>query len=177
MASHATAVKVQQLPMPKIVVFGVDDDSRPHAAWFGKPKAEAAKAAARQLGFNVAEATNGLAADITGKIQEGRIHASGPHLIPIISEAIYEQIVTVLNARGQAGQSQPAGLNTALPETWDAIKPGHLVIARESLVLGWWEAVVVARAGDKLTLRWRDYPKLPERTVPVTAVALLHPKP
>ena len=62
MASHATAVKVQQLPVPKIVVFGLDDDSRPHAAWFGKPKAEAAKAAARQLGFNVAEATNGLAA-------------------------------------------------------------------------------------------------------------------
>ena len=27
--------------------------------------------------------------------------------------------------------------------------------------------IVVARSGDKLTLRWRDYPKLPKLTVPV----------
>jgi hypothetical protein len=32
--------------------------------------------------------------------------------------------------------------------------PGHLVIARETLEVGWWEAVVVERNGDLVTVRY-----------------------
>jgi hypothetical protein len=46
---------------------------------------------------------------------------------------------------------------TGLPRTWDEIAPGHLVIAQEALEYGWWEAVVIARNRDMLTLRFRDY--------------------
>ena len=62
-----------------------------------------------------------------------------------------------------------------LPATWAAIKPGHLVLAQDSLVDGWYEAIVVGRSGDKVTLRSRDYPGFPNFTVPVTAVALVNP--
>ena len=49
-----------------------------------------------------------------------------------------------------------------LPRSWDEIAPGHLVIAQESLVNGWWEAIVLDRKDDLLTLRFRDYPRLPK---------------
>ena len=32
------------------------------------------------------------------------------------------------------------------------------MIAQEALDDGWWEAIVLARDGDTLTLKWRDYP-------------------
>ena len=64
---------------------------------------------------------------------------------------------------------------TDVPSSWDDIKPGHIVLACDSLVEGWWAAVVVDRSNDKLGLRWRDYPGYPKFTVRASAVALLNP--
>jgi hypothetical protein len=55
------------------------------------------------------------------------------------------------------------------------IAPGHLVIAQEALDYGWWEAIVLGRTGDMLTLRFRDYPKLPKFARHRTAIALMSP--
>jgi hypothetical protein len=52
---------------------------------------------------------------------------------------------------------------------------GHLVIAHENAIEGWWEAIVLARDGDILTLKWRDYPKQQHVLRHVGAVALLKP--
>src|SRR5665213_3992477 len=41
---------------------------------------------------------------------------------------------------------------------WTDIKVGSLVIAQESFVDGWWEAVVTEVRPDTVTVRWRDYP-------------------
>jgi hypothetical protein len=62
-----------------------------------------------------------------------------------------------------------------LPRNWDEIAPGHLVIAQESLDYGWWEAIVLERKDDMLTLRFRDYPRLPKFFRHRTAVALMSP--
>jgi hypothetical protein len=43
--------------------------------------------------------------------------------------------------------------------------------------LGWWEAIVLAREGDMLKLRWRDFPKQAQVSRHVSAVALLNPQP
>ena len=64
---------------------------------------------------------------------------------------------------------------TDMPTSWDAIKPGHLVLFHECLADGWWEAIVVNRSGDKVTLRWRDFPGDGKFTVPVLTVAILNP--
>jgi hypothetical protein len=40
---------------------------------------------------------------------------------------------------------------------------------------GWWEAIVTDRAGDLVTMRWRDYPGYPKFVQHRTAVALLKP--
>jgi hypothetical protein len=52
-----------------------------------------------------------------------------------------------------------------------------LVIAHESATPGWWEAIVLARDGDMLTLKWRDYPWQTNVVRHATTVALLKPDP
>ena len=61
------------------------------------------------------------------------------------------------------------------PRDWDDISVGNLVIAQASVEEGWWEAIVIAREGDTLTMRWRDYPGYPKLVQHRTAVALLKP--
>ena len=79
--------------------------------------------------------------------------------------------------------SKPAGSATApkltdlIDELWSKITIGSLVIAPEDdRDDGWWEAIVVDRRGNALTLRWRDFPKLPLITRKLKDLALLHPK-
>jgi hypothetical protein len=38
---------------------------------------------------------------------------------------------------------------------------------------GWWQAIVIERNGDMLTLRFRDYPKLPKFSRHRAAVVLI----
>jgi hypothetical protein len=72
-------------------------------------------------------------------------------------------------------RATPASAGRGLPGSWDEIAPGHLVIAQESLANGWWEAIVLDRKDDMLTLRFRDYPRLPRFFRHRTAVALMSP--
>ena len=88
-------------------------------------------------------------------------------------EELYERVVVTLNARGEAGREPGEPVATDFPTSWDTIKPGHVVLTADTLVDGWWAAIVVARTGDKLTLRWRDYPGWPKVTVRASAVALV----
>ena len=171
-----SAAKSNPAPSAKVVVFGIDDDKwLPRAAWFPKSQADAARAAARQFHLNVVEVTNGTAADLGAKIPAGQIHATGPSVVPPIREDLYEKVVAAINPRGKAGQAPGQPTDPAFRGTWDAIKPGHLVLARESLRQGWYEAMVVDKTGDKVTLQWRDYGGHPNFTVPVADVAVLNP--
>ena len=51
------------------------------------------------------------------------------------------------------------------------------MIAQEAKWDGWWEAIVLARDGDMLTLKWRDYPWQPNVQRHAGSVALLKPSP
>ncbi len=61
---------------------------------------------------------------------------------------------------------------------WSKITVGSVVIAPapDRTENGWWEAVVTEKRGQKLTLRWRDYPKQRPITRKLSEVALAHPK-
>ena len=160
----------------KVVVFGLDSNWRPHAAWFPHTQADQARAAAKQLRLNVIEVSNGTAADLIAKLPAGQIHAAGPAMVPTVREDLYEKVVATINPHGEAGQERGEPIAPDFPSTyWDAIKPGHVVLVQESLIEGWYEAVVVGRTADKLTLRSRDYPGYPKFTMPVTTVALVNP--
>ena len=83
--------------------------------------------------------------------------------------------MATINPRGEAGQEPGEPIATDLPTSWDAIKPGHVVLIQDSLIGGWYEAIVVGRTGDKLTLRWRDYPGWPKVNVRASAVCSREP--
>ena len=59
-------------------------------------------------------------------------------------------------------------------QPWNEIGSGHLVIAQESAKDGWWEAIVIDRKVDTLTLQFRDYPDLPKIVRHRSAIALMY---
>ena len=64
------------------------------------------------------------------------------------------QVQAVSGETDQPGDQAAPGL----PTTWDDIAVGHLVLApEEGANQGGWEAIVLARDGDMLTLKWRDW--------------------
>ncbi len=80
------------------------------------------------------------------------------------------------HAQATSGPSKPPACNARVPGSWDAIKPGSLVLATEGHADGWFESLVVAtRADYRFLLRWRDWPELPEFTRRRDELALLHP--
>jgi hypothetical protein len=103
--------------------------------------------------------------------------------VPSIGQSLYGKIVEQLKLAGQPvpGEAvQPNGDRSSdaqaapdLPISWDDIGVGHLVIAHENAIEGWWEAIVLARDGDMLTLKWRDYPQQANVVRHLGAVALL----
>jgi len=74
---------------------------------------------------------------------------------------------------GDAGKVDPVKLDAKL---WDQLTVGTIVIAPDKNPIdnGYWPAVItaVSKDGQKLTVRWRDAPKLPPVTVKRRAVAL-----
>jgi hypothetical protein len=106
------------------------------------------------------------------------LYSNGKGFVPNIRQSLYSQCIVALAVEPQAAignHDEPPLPVTAsgLPKTWDEIVPGHLVIAQEALEHGWWEAIVLDRQGDMLSLRFRDYPKLPKFARHRAAVALI----
>jgi hypothetical protein len=59
-------------------------------------------------------------------------------------------------------------------QSWNEIASGHLVIAQESAKEGWWEAIVIDRKADTLTLQFRDDPTQPKIVRHRSAIALMY---
>ena len=172
---------------PDLIVLGPDDEGKPRAARFPAGQANLVAKAARAMNLTVCNADGAALADLAKKLHPGRLYATGRAFVPPVGRNLYGKIVEQLKLAGQpvpetteqtdterSAAEQPA---PGLPATWDDIAVGHLVIARDSTVDdGWWEAIVVARDGDMLTLKWRDYQQ-PNVVRHAGAVALLKPTP
>jgi hypothetical protein len=66
-------------------------------------------------------------------------------------------------------------VTSGLPRSWESIAVGHMVLVHESPADGWWEATVLKRDEELLTLRFRDYPKQPTFIRHINTVALVNP--
>ena len=103
--------------------------------------------------------------DLAAQLPAGRIYASGHGFVPPVRPNIYDRLSELADPKPAPG----------LPGSWDDIDVGHLVLAKETPGEGWWEAVVLAKDNDMLTIKWRDYPKYPPMTRHRASVALLKP--
>ena len=150
---------------PAIIVFGLDPTGKPKAATFPAHQADLATKAAGLMQLRLLKIDSPELAQFAAQLQVGKIYASGHGFVPQVRTDIYDRLV-------HFAEPVPA---PGLPGSWDDIDVGHMVIARDDLAAGWWEAVVVARDGDMLTLKWRDYPKQTPAVLHRAALALLRP--
>ncbi len=159
-----------------LIVLGYDENHKPQGAQVPAADADLVAKAARLMDLKVYEAASEDFAVLAKKLPVGRLYSNGRGFVPNIRQSLYSEIIVTLVAEPQAALGKDKDdlpVATGLPRTWDEIAPGHLVIAQEALEYGWWEAIVIARNGDTLTLRFRDYPKLPKFARHRAAVALM----
>jgi hypothetical protein len=180
-----------------IVLFGLDETGKPRAARFSGEHTDLAAKAAGLMNLTICYVNSAELAAIAQQLPAGRIHANGRGLVPNVRRDLYDNLIAASAAtksdsenqsRGKpadnptetsAPNSDPTSLAPSVaegyPRDWNDICVGHLVIAREDADSGWWEAIVIAREGDTLTMRWRDYRGYPTFVQHRTAVALLKP--
>jgi hypothetical protein len=163
-----------------LLVLGFDEQQKPCGARFIGDKPDLVAKAAELMGLEVYKVSSPDVADVANKLPIGRLYANGRGFVPNVRQTLYSEVIVALAAEPQqaaVGTDDDAGTPIArgLPRNWDEIAPGHLVVAQESLANGWWEAIVIDRNNDMLTLRFRDYPRLPKFFRHRSAIALMSP--
>jgi hypothetical protein len=173
MTKKTQTPKPAQAPKPKTyIVYGADEYAKPRAARFSADDPDLLAKAVETMRLRLAEVTTDDLAEIATRLPAGRLHANGRSLVPYIRGDLYLELV-LETAGDEETPASPDPTAQDLPGTWDNIAPGHVVLARESLECGWWEAVVVERNGDLVTVRYRDYPQYPPMVRHRSAVALI----
>ncbi len=172
---------------PDLIVLGRDEAGKPKAARFPAGHDNLVAKAAQAMNLAVCKADGEVLAELAKKLPSGRLYSTGRGFVPPVGRSLYGKLVEQLKLAGQqvpgepeqsdAGQSSADQPAPGLPASWDDISVGHLVIAQEAKWDGWWEAIVLARDGDMLTLKWRDYPWQANVVRHAGAVALLKPGP
>jgi hypothetical protein len=167
------------------VLFGTDEHGKPRAACFKAANPELITKAAAAMKLQLLRPVTASQIELAKKLPVGRIHANGTGFVPPIRGDLYSELQLAAELSQQSGTTTstvapsaalvPAAPTQGLPQDWDSIEVGHLVIAHENMIEGWWEAIVIATDNDMLTLRWRDYPKVAPITRHRTAVALMKP--
>ena len=136
------------------VLLGTDEYAKPRAARFSADAdSDLLAKAAAALHLWLIEVTDDELAELGSPLPAGRLHASGGGLVPYIKGELYADLLGTAVADEPSAEDDRAPTARDLPRTWDEIAPGHLVIARETFECGWWEAVVIERSGDLLTLK------------------------
>jgi hypothetical protein len=164
-----------------LLVLGFDEQQKPCGARFVDAKPDLVAKAAQVMGLKVYKPTSAEAAEVAKKLSVGQLYATGRAFVPHVRQSLYSDVIVALAAEpqqaavGSDDDKASTPVARGLPRSWDEIGPGHLVIAQESLDYGWWEAIVLDRKDDMLTLRFRDYPRLPKFFRHRTAVALMSP--
>lgn len=161
-----------------LIVFGLDQNQKPHASWFDEADAPLAEKAAGVMEMKILRLTTDERRGLAGKLPKGRVFESGKAFVPFVNKTLYGQ----LEAMG--GETPPppdtaiiqAALDDELPlsvdaasvdepqqipgpTSWAGITVGSVVLANEGHMEGWFEAVVTAAKPNHLfTLTWRDWP-------------------
>jgi hypothetical protein len=172
LAKQAAAPKLTEPAGKTYVVLGADEYAKPRAARFSADDPALLAQAAEDMRLQLVEVTDEDLAELAAKLPAGRLHASGRGLAPYIKGKLYRELLGA--AVGEIWpQPNPDPTAQDLPGCWDDVAPGHVVIARETLECGWWDAVVIERNGDFVTIRYRDYPVFHPRVRHRSMVALI----
>jgi hypothetical protein len=182
-----------------VFAFGLDENGKPRGARFPQGLRDDIVHAALEMRCRVVQNHSAAFTAIGMRLPVGRVYASGKAFIPNIRRDLYDKLdqarqlppedipgVTPFNGiseqSSEAPTDQPAvtsvpPMTSGLPRDWDTVGVGHMVLVFEGPGEGWWEAITVARENEILTLRYRDYPKVPNFSRHISTVALVNPGP
>jgi hypothetical protein len=167
----------------QLFVYGEDEAGKPRGARFASTDRDRLLPVAEALKLKMFEPRSEDLLTLGMKLPVGRIYARGKSFIPNIRHDLYDKIHAEVGKtqESEGGVALPsadtsnATLASGLPQDWQSIAAGHLVLVQESLADGWWEALVLGRENDILTLRFRDYPKVPTFELHVSNIAMINP--
>ncbi len=164
-----------------LYVFGAPDGGKPRGARFLTSQHSQIVDAVNELKLAMCSDTSPRLSELGQKLPQGRVYARGKAFIPFIKKELLDQLRDAQYGpmTAQAGEEIPKE-QVILPDgpmTWDEVAVGHIVIGHDSYLDGWWEAEIVERVHDQVTLKWCDYPDEGLAKRHITAVALRHPGP
>lgn len=162
-----------------LIVFGLDQNSKPHASWFTETDVPLAEKAAGMMGMKVLRLMTDEQQGLAGKIPQGRVFGSGKCFVPFCNRTLFGQLeamggetppppeaadIQATSTAELTGDGQTTGQPTDIapkltaPSTWADITVGSVVLATEGHMEGWFEAVVVeAKPNNLFMLKWRDW--------------------
>ncbi len=162
-----------------ILIVGLDDKGKPHAAKFDFSQADAVRKAAALMDFRTALPKGEEGAALAERLPPGKIFAAGKGMVPFCKLATYEQLVKVVELEPPAPKiaTPLTASQKSIPAAWDSLKVGDKVVAFESADDGWWPAVIVGVSSNRrdFKLRWVDLPKAPAFSRKRQQVSLLYP--
>jgi len=176
----------------KLILAGLDDQGKPHAAWFTEEQADAATLAADIMDMASISVEGDDLAAIAGKLPKGKLFESGKAFVPFTKRETYDRLAVYLDEdyiAGAAVRIEAAKVAAAesyakaskgevplhVPEDWSKLAVGDAVLASEEPLDGWWVCEIVEILdNDRFRLRWRDFPGEPNTTKHLTEIALLH---
>lgn len=192
--------KTEPAKVDPVYVLGLDANGKPRGARFAELK-DSIVSAAMDMKCRVLIDQPEAVSALGMKLPVGRVYGGGKVVklfVPNVRRELYDKI---LEAAGPLSDGEPAAetsesaqttsetdataaevrcispVTSGLPRSWEEIAVGHMVLAHESPDDGWWEAVVIKREDEILTLRYRDAPKLPKFIRHINTVALVNPGP
>jgi hypothetical protein len=187
----------------QLLVYGLDEAGKPKGARFPATETEKVLPVATAMKLQSSQACSDEIANLGMKLPVGRIYARGKAFIPNIKRDLYDKLLAAIGSRnGGHDHSQAEGtaaspatpnggvahapieagpilppLASGLPQNWESIAAGNMILVDAGSGEGWWEAIVISRDDAILTLRYRDYPKVPKFERHISTVALINPRP
>ena len=177
----------------KLILVGLDDQGKPHAAWFTEEQVDAATLAADIMDMASIAVEGEELIGIAGLLPKGKLFESGKAFVPFIKRETYDRLATYLSedtikaiaVRVEAAKAAAAAESYAkaskgevalhIPEDWSKLAVGDAVLASEDPLDGWWVCEILEILdNDRFRLRWRDFPGEPNTTKSLTELALLH---
>jgi hypothetical protein len=189
----------------QLLVYGLDEAGKPKGARFPASERETVLPIVTAMKLEYSQPSSNEVASLGMKLPVGRIYARGKAFIPNIKRDLYDKLLAVAasceeeqdglqSERTAATMAEPEGnsgsvktpttapailppLTSGLPQNWESIAVGNMVLADEGPGEGYWQAIVISRDGDIVTLRYRDYPKVPQFDRHISTIGLINPRP
>jgi hypothetical protein len=176
------------LPCP-VIILGRDDNGRPHASFFPATDTRAAEKAAELMSMAALKVEGDELRAFLGRLPQGKLFDSGKAFVPFVKQDLYQAIAAHLSNEERERLEKPRVVPEKpaaeaeypvppknMPESWDQLTVGSLVLATEGPLEGWFEATVIKIEGDTVVrLKWRDYLDMLPFSRRVDQVALIHP--